>query len=82
MEMSYIRIDTLITPALHYNIFFRPNETQIIATKHPSVHVKIGDVVSFAESFSTKTKEKHIHRITRVRSDLNWEEVMYNYFRK
>lgn len=62
-------------------IFFRPNQTQIYATnetKLSNLQIKVGDIVSFKMG-----RNKHkMHKITQVRHDLSWEDVVKNFTKK
>jgi hypothetical protein len=57
-----------------------PNGDLITTVKKTAkMAVKIGDIVSF-EVLNKKLLRKHLHQITRVRSDLLWDDVLRSYF--
>lgn len=64
-----------------------------MATKRPTLDVNIGDVVTIVFLSSTNkttnttntttaskstNKMEYVHKITRVRKDVTWNEIIYN----
>lgn len=64
----------------YLQLFVRPTGSIITTNKKRNVSVKIGDVVSFAIIASKRLQGKFVHRITRVRHDLLWRDVVNSYF--
>ena len=60
----------------------RPNDTIIIAAKQNNVQqVKTGDVVSFTYLANQKIQNNSVHRITKIRRDIVWKDVVNSYFK-
>ena len=54
----------------------RPNGDLIVAKKKVKLFVKIGDVVSFSTIFNKKNnRENKLHKIVKVRYDLQWHDI-------
>jgi len=57
----------------------RANGDSIYVAKTSEFFVKIGSVVSFAIIAAKKLRSSYLHKITRVREDLMWSDVISSY---
>lgn len=57
---------------------FSPHGGEVVATIPPKLNVQLDDVVTIAEVGSKKVQHKNVYKITRVRPDLTWGDVINN----
>ena len=62
-----------------YSNSLRPNGDKILVSKKTKFTVNIGDIVSFAVIANKKLQATHIHKLTCVRHDLQWQHVVDSY---
>ena len=58
---------------------YRANGDKILVSNKIKYSIKVGDVVSFAIIANKKLHRTYIHKITRVRADLLWQDVVNRY---
>lgn len=80
MRNTNLLLHTLITNLL--SIFCRPNNVTIYAVQKKGTNLPIpkGSIVSFTKIPHIKNNV-NMHKITQLRGDLTWQEVVHNFIK-